>query len=738
LYDIENPQAYTVPEFCNQVKFDANWAKLAETHRNHFDDDKEAEKKWKKAYKKQLPLITTAGTFSKKEAKGLVGYSGFICLDIDDLEPAQIPAIRKLIQKDPYTYACFLSLSGTGLAVFVRIPLGKHAVAFACLEKYYLSELGIKIDPAGKDVTRGRTLTTDPQLYLNSQAEEYQPMAAPKTQRRKKEANPINYDMLVCSSKDILLFVDAIVKNGEAVDNDSYDAWFHCAMALAYELGEKGRDAFHKLSELGEGYDEGECSKQYDNALATHTGDITGGSLFWYGKQLGVDITQIINKDTALITQSALYAKQGNRSEGSVAELLHASYNIPLDDSKEIIEKVFARDIVMENVKPITRIKSLLSLNYPSLKMNQLTNKLESEGEPLHSDTEMNSIFIDLKEQDEKLKTPEIREVLQSNHIPGFHPIHDFIAEYKDLPFDPSFPNVTSLADCIVGGTGIDIESGTADETFVEDCIKKWGVGMIAGIYGKPNPLYLVLAGKKQNTGKTWFFEHLLPDDLKKRGLFCETMLTGTPDSNLLMTEKLLIMEDEMGGKEKKDIEFMKNLTSKLTFSVRRPYDRYSIDRPRLAALCGTTNNEEILEDPTGNRRILPIQVEAIKHDQYNSINKTALFMEFYHMYMSGYDWQMRGKDVERLSRHTMGNEVAVVERHLIQKYFQKPEDGSTGKAMNATEVLMFLEKHIDTKLNFRILARELNNTFKKAQIKRPGERRSLRYVLEPRPGSHY
>ena len=80
-------------------------------------------------------------------------------------------------------------------------------------------------------------------------------------------------------------------------------------------------------------------------------------------------------------------------------------------------------------------------------------------------------------------------------------------------------------------------------------------------------------------------------------------------DDDLLMTQKLIVMNDEMGGKSKQDEKRFKELTSKAIFSLRAPYARNNEDFKRLAVLCGTSNDKEVINDPTGNTRILPVEV---------------------------------------------------------------------------------------------------------------------------------
>ncbi len=101
----------------------------------------------------------------------------------------------------------------------------------------------------------------------------------------------------------------------------------------------------------------------------------------------------------------------------------------------------------------------------------------------------------------------------------------------------------------------------------------------------------LVLCGPRQGTGKTEFFRRILPPELIR--YYAESKLDAGKDDEILMTQKLLIMDDEMGGKNKKEDKRLKELISKQTFSLREPYGRHNVELNRISVLCGTTNDEE-------------------------------------------------------------------------------------------------------------------------------------------------
>ncbi|MDC6673880.1 virulence-associated E family protein, partial [Leclercia adecarboxylata] len=67
---------------------------------------------------------------------------------------------------------------------------------------------------------------------------------------------------------------------------------------------------------------------------------------------------------------------------------------------------------------------------------------------------------------------------------------------------------------------------------------------------------------------------------------------------------------------------------SQQTFTFRLPSGQVNVDRARLASLGGTSNELGLLNDPTGNRRIVPIEVLEINRASPNSVSKVALWME--------------------------------------------------------------------------------------------------------------
>jgi predicted P-loop ATPase len=197
------------------------------------------------------------------------------------------------------------------------------------------------------------------------------------------------------------------------------------------------------------------------------------------------------------------------------------------------------------------------------------------------------------------------------------------------------------------------------------------------------------------------------------------------------MTQKILIMDDEMGGKNKKDMQRLKELLSRQTFSLREPYGKNNVDLMRLATLAATSNETAILSDTTGNRRIIPIGVYSINHADYNAINKRDLFMEAYHLWKGGFEWRLNKEDIKRLNDATLRFENYSSEYELITQFYELPEPGKSIEYYTATQIKNFLETHSVQKLSLDKIGKEMQRIgFKQVSKKMNGLPRKVYEVI--------
>lgn len=655
------------------------------TWQNKIIDVRSAQtKEQQREYKTKLPAVTISGTFSERSKKGLLKHSGYIIIDIDNLE--DVDSVKDTLSLDRFVIAIWKSVSGKGLAVMFKIDGRMHLKAFKGIEKYLFETYDILIDPSGKDESRLRYVSFDPDLYENWGAEKFTlyPPEEPKFLRKIPKNIFVQSDF-----DDIINQIQS--RNIDLVDD--YHIWVKIGFILADKFGDGGRTYFHIISQPGAKYKYSTCDKQYDHCLRHKGQGVTEATLYWLAKNAGL---QIYSEKTKLIATTATQAKKGGRNIADTVKLLKEVENISADESKSIVTQVFENDIDFKSEEGfIYDLENWMRQNY-DLKKNEITRKVENDGVAMEGD-DFNTIFIDgLKIFDKELKFDTIKRLIHSNFVETYNPIKNWFNANSDRN---TTGNIRKIAQSIISPMPIE---------YVEFFLTKWLIGIVEAVYDVTPPLMLILAGDKQGTGKTEFFRRLLPKELQS--YYAESKLDKGKDDDLLMTQKLIIMDDEMSGKSKKDVAHLKSITSKAVFSLREPYGSANVDLKRLALLCGTSNDYNLLSDPTGNRRYVIIHVLNIDRDLYNSIDKTELLIELFNLYKEGkVSSYMSYEDIEYLNSLSAQFEEVSIEKELIQSYFIPAEIGQ-GVFLSTTEIKVVLEKNSQQRIGVKRLGQELHN----------------------------
>ena len=117
--------------------------------------------------KKLLPAICFSGTFNKRTDASLMQHSGLICLDFDGyVKSKDLLQDKETLSKNKYVFSVFVSPSGNGLKVLVKIPADaeNHTNYFNSLEKYFNSQY---FDKTSKNLSRVCYESYDPLLHIN-------------------------------------------------------------------------------------------------------------------------------------------------------------------------------------------------------------------------------------------------------------------------------------------------------------------------------------------------------------------------------------------------------------------------------------------------------------------------------------------------------------------------------------------------------------------------------------------
>lgn len=666
--------------------------------------------------KKRVPAVTVSGVFAQRNDNGLQSHSGYIVVDIDNVD--DINETKSLLCCDPYVYACFVSISGHGLCLIVRIDPKKHREAFQGLSEYFFTKYQVICDPTSINVSRMRFISWDPDLYLNP--------ASNKFTDYPKNKPPKKLDKVLVVQSDFDNIIAQIIQRRFNLC-ENYHEWLRIGFGLVHEFGERGREYFHLISQFSTKYDPRIADKQYDNCLkGSGSNQVTIATFYHYCKNVGIETH---SKQTRQIAQTVKANKKAGLSEDAIKKNLEQFAGVTGVD--DIINKVLQTNVGLENEDLlITRVAAWLKSNY-IIRRNEITRMIERDGKEMGT-KDFNNIWVDAMTVFDKVSFEMVDRLINSDNTVTYNPFIEFIEQNKHRTPEGC---IDALFESIETDTGYDVGQFAPDHAVYFG--KKWLVSMIASIYGEHSPLMLTLCGVVQNTGKTEFFRRLLPTELKK--YYAESKLDNEKDDAILMTKKLLIVDDEFAGKSKKEESHLKSITSRDTITVREPYGRASVDLRRIAVLGGTSNELAILTDNTGNRRKLPINVLSIDHDKYNAVDKTDLFIEAYHLYQQGFNWRVSGQDIIRLKNNTAQFEAISMEYELLQAYFECPTPQAEGFGvtfMTTSQIKAYMETASRQHTNVNRIGQEMRKMGWEVKSKRVNDNPVKGYYVIIR-GSH-
>lgn len=672
-------ETISVVDFLNGVKY-GKWKSVINPVRTEVDKEK------RKLLKELVPAVSASCTCSKRNQENVIEHSGIICIDVDgqnDMTP---------FKSDPYTFACFKSISGNGIAIFVKVDPKKHKESFKWLQQYYYNTYGITIDPAPQNIVSLRFVSYDPDLFINERAKVSKTLAEPK-------AKPHTLPMVLSQDRVGEYVREAVQRNLNIAP--TYKEYLELGFALSSGFGELGREYFHALCSTSEKYNSLQADRQYDICLkGAGKAGIGVGTFYYLLKQSGIQI----KAENTRALQVAAIGKKAKRTKEGIAKQLEELEGMTPENAAKLVDSVFERDDITINTvsaDPERLIQSLvifLKHNHP-MKINEITKAVEENGVEVKKER-LNYIYLSARAafNSPSVTYELIERIIFSDFTPKYHPIRDYIEMNRHRNND--------------GQIDTFIKSINSPTPHYGMFIRKWLISIIAALEGHPVRLVLALCGGQHN-GKTETFRRILPEKLQR--YYAESKMDAGKDDDLLMCQKLIIMDDELDGKSKQDEKRFKALTSKKTFSLRAPYGRANEDFNRLAVLCGTSNTMDIISDPTGNSRMLPIEVLSIDYEMFNSIDKDELFLEMVRCYERGDSWQLTKQEMADLSEVSSEFEAISMEREAITKFFGNDPSQGYQEEMTATDIKNHIELNSKLQIkNMKVFGMELKKYFGK------------------------
>lgn len=276
----------------------------------------------------------------------------------------------------------------------------------------------------------------------------------------------------------------------------------------------------------------------------------------------------------------------------------------------------------------------------------------------------------------------EINGYIESNYTPRFNPIEDYV-DY--LPKWDGRDRIDQLA------AMVPTENANWARLF-----RRWFLGMVAhwmdidAEHG--NNTAPILIGK-QGYRKSTFCRILLPPEL--RTFFTDSLDFRTKqDAERYLTRFLLINIDEFDQLSEQQFAFVKHLFQKPVVSMRRMYSESISQQRRYASFIGTSNRQDVLRDPTGNRRYICVEVTAPISIE-TPIEYAQLYAEAVELIRKGERYWLNDDD-EALLRTTNGafESMTPLELLLQDTFLPAKENAEGAILLSMPQMLDVLSHH--------------------------------------------
>ena len=223
--------------------------------------------------KKLLNAVTLSGNFNGRNAENLIEYSGLLQGDIDEVKEPE--KLRDALSLDPHVRASFLSPSGRGVKLAIKVPENPdgHTDYFLTAQEYFKKNHGVELDNSCKDIARLLFVSYDEDIKGN------------------EDCIPLKIERDDLSSGEGGLFFDATKVLDDPTKSDyekaevalqninpeEYDTWFKVGCSLKAMLGESGFALWDSWSSKSSKYNPKEMRYKWNTI--SQEGGVTGGTV---------------------------------------------------------------------------------------------------------------------------------------------------------------------------------------------------------------------------------------------------------------------------------------------------------------------------------------------------------------------------------------------------------------------------------------------------------------------------
>ena len=329
-------------------------------------------------------------------------------------------------------------------------------------------------------------------------------------------------------------------------------------------------------------------------------------------------------------------------------------------------------------------LETFLTENY-EFRYNQLKDCTEFRKRNTHDDfiridqRGMNTLCLEAKKQGINCWDRDVSRFVYSFQIPSYHPFLDYM---KHLPQWDGQDRITGLAKRI-----------SNDRLWIQG-FRLWMLGMAAQWTGKEmihaNALVPLLISRQQGLQKSTFCKLLVPNELQ--AYYTDSFDLASP---AVAEQKLalfgLINLDEFDKISEKKMPLLKNLLQMSRLNIRKSHQSNFSSLPRVASFIGTSNQKELLTDPTGSRRFLCIEVN--EEIDSSPIDHAQLYAQLKTLLEQGERYWMNKEEEAAWKKVNQSFYRISAEEDVFNRYYHKPLPGESIETYSAAEIYRRLKQ---------------------------------------------
>ena len=325
-----------------------------------------------------------------------------------------------------------------------------------------------------------------------------------------------------------------------------------------------------------------------------------------------------------------------------------------------------------------------------------LTIEYKEKGNSHFIELNENSLFRELQKANISLPMSSLVSLLRSDFVETYDPIAEY---FENLPLWNGKSNIQRLASYVHTK-----EQPGWENHLMKHLVRTVKCALVPQYFNKQA---LILAGPKQNSGKSTFCRSLCPAGMKN---YIAEDINTDKDSRILLAKNLIINLDELALLSKKDINSLKSFMSKDQVNERIPYDRKNSVLPRRASFVGSTNNLEFLDDETGSVRWICFEITDINWNYSTEVNMDEVWAEAYHLFKMGFNADLTAEEILISEERNRGFHVLTLERELIEKFFEFDFKKDPKNFKTSSEILIAIQDQLSgVKINQVNLGKALN-----------------------------